>query len=74
MGAKINCISEKGREDEADYGSLRAQVLAVGRNQGHDDPKPDEVYKDREKDDEDGRLSHAETGKAYPRNKGLSLQ
>ena len=41
---------------------LGAEVLAVRRDQGHDNPEPNEVNEDREEDDENGGLSHA--GKA----------
>ena len=49
-------------KDDADNNAVGAEVLAVGRNEGHDNAEPDEVNEDREEDDENGRLSHA--GKA----------
>jgi hypothetical protein len=38
---------------------MGAEVLAVGRNQGHDDAKANEVNEDREEDDENGGFIHA---------------
>ena len=42
---------------------LCAEVLAKGRNEGHDDAEPDEVNEDREEDDQNGGFSHAGTAK-----------
>ncbi len=55
-----------GGKDEADDKAASAEVLAVGRDEGHDNPEPDEVDEDREEDDENGRLSHALNAKAPP--------
>jgi hypothetical protein len=33
-------------------------VHAEGLDEGYDDPEPDQVNEDREKDDKNGRLSH----------------
>src|ERR1035438_9834596 len=48
----------KGREDETDGNAAGAEVLAVGWDQGQDDPESDEVDEDRQEDDQDGGSSH----------------
>ena len=51
----------EGGEDQANHETGSAEMLAVGRNQGDDDPEPDEVNEDGEKDNKDGWLSHGVT-------------
>ena len=58
----------------ADDNAAGAEVLAVRRNEGHDDPEPDEVNEDREEDDENGGLSHAGKANKGPRSIRLILK
>ena len=54
----MNCIAEYEAKMSTDDNAVGAEVLAVRRNEGHDDPEPDQVNEDGEEDDENGRLSH----------------
>ena len=58
IGEKTNCMAEKEAKMTPMTIAVGAEVLAVGRDQGHDDPEPNEVNEDREEDDENGGLSH----------------
>src|SRR5262249_30145759 len=48
----------KGGDDHSDDETMGAKVPAVDRDEGHDDPEPDQVNEDRKEDDQDGRLPH----------------
>src|ERR1019366_5622390 len=62
-----------GREDDADSDAAGAEVLAVGRDQGHDNPEPDEVNEDRQEDDQDGGSSHRQGARRGSTLPGLLL-
>src|SRR5947209_15382524 len=49
----------KRGNDNTDDNALSAEMLAVNRHQGHDNPEADEVDENGQENDEDGRLSHA---------------
>ena len=51
----------KRRDDDADDKALSAKMPAVGRHQGHDDSKADEVDENREENNQHRGFSHEES-------------
>ena len=54
-GANRNCASENDVDSRPTDQRGRAEVLGVERQQGDDDPEPEQVDEDREEDDDERR-------------------
>ena len=48
----------KGGHDRADHEAARPEFLAIDRQQREHQPKADQINKNGQKNDQDGRLSH----------------